>query len=69
MGSRPLAIALDAIADGSVDREAVSRTGRATRDRSSALGTYSLDENGLTTTADYGRLAVVGHQLVWDLAY
>ena len=68
-GFEAMAIALDAIADGSVDREAVSRTGRATRDRSSALGTYSLDENGLTTTADYGRLAVVGHQLVWDLAY
>lgn len=66
-GFEAMALALDAIGDGSSDREGVSRSGRATRDRQSANGTYSLDENGLTTTADYGRLAVVDGQLVWDL--
>jgi ABC-type branched-subunit amino acid transport system substrate-binding protein len=66
-GFEAMALALDAIAEGSGDRDAVARAGRATRVRESPFGNYSLDENGLTTTAEYGRLAVVGHQLVWDL--
>jgi ABC-type branched-subunit amino acid transport system substrate-binding protein len=66
-GFEAMALALDAVAEGSGDREAVARAGRATRDRESPFGTYSLDENGLTTTTEYGRLAIVGHQLVWDL--
>ena len=67
-GFEAKAVGLEAIDDRRRDREAVVRAARATRDRESALGTYSLDESGLTTTADYGRLAIVGHQLVWDLA-
>jgi ABC-type branched-subunit amino acid transport system substrate-binding protein len=66
-GFEAMALALDAIAEGSGDREAVARAGRATRDRESPFGSYSLDENGLTKTTEYGRLAVVERQLVWDL--
>jgi branched-chain amino acid transport system substrate-binding protein len=67
-GFEAMALALDSIAVGDGEREAVTRAARATRDRPSPLGTYSLDENGLTTSADYGRLAVIDRQLVWDLA-
>jgi ABC-type branched-subunit amino acid transport system substrate-binding protein len=66
-GFEAMALALDAVAEGAGDREAVARAGRATRDRESPFGRYSLDENGLTTTTEYGRLAVVDRQLVWDL--
>jgi branched-chain amino acid transport system substrate-binding protein len=62
-----MALALHAIGEGSRGREAVARAARATRDRESALGTYSMDENGLTTMTDYGRLAVVEHQLAWNV--
>jgi len=43
-----------------------ARCTRHARSRS-PLGTYSLDENGLTTMAEYGRLAVIGHELAWDV--
>jgi hypothetical protein len=66
-GFEAMALALDSIAEGDGDREAVTRAARATRDRRSPLGTYSLDENGLTTMAEYGRLAVIGHELAWDV--
>ena len=66
-GFEAMALVLDAIGDGSGSRDAVARAGRATRERLSAIGRYSLDEDGLTTTADYGRLAVVGRELVWDV--
>jgi hypothetical protein len=39
---------------------------RATKDRDSILGRYSIDEDGHTTTKAYGRLAVVYGALVWD---
>jgi branched-chain amino acid transport system substrate-binding protein len=61
-----MALALESIAAGGGDREAVTRAARATRARRSPLGTYSLDENGLTTNAEYGVLAIVDGQLVWD---
>ena len=41
-------------------------TVRATRDRDSILGRYSLDEHGHTTCTDYGRYAVADGELVWD---
>ena len=66
-GFEAMALALDAIAEGEGDRAAVVGAARATRDRESPLGSYSLDEDGLTTTTNYGRLAVVDRQLVWDL--
>jgi branched-chain amino acid transport system substrate-binding protein len=67
-GFEAMALALDSIAaEADSAREAVTRTARATRDRRSPLGTYSLDEDGLTTTMEYGRFAVIARQLAWDL--
>jgi hypothetical protein len=48
------------------DRVGTAAVARATRDRDSLLGRYSIDEEGHTTTSDYGRLAVVDGALVWD---
>jgi branched-chain amino acid transport system substrate-binding protein len=47
------------------DRAATVAAARATHDRDSVLGRYSLDADGLTTTTAYGELAVVGGELVW----
>jgi branched-chain amino acid transport system substrate-binding protein len=38
----------------------------ATKDRSSVLGTYSIDENGDTTLTDYGIYSVKDGELVFD---
>jgi branched-chain amino acid transport system substrate-binding protein len=65
-GFEAMALALDAIAAGGGDRAATVRAARSTRDRDSVLGRYSIDGEGHTTTAAYGRLAVVAGQLVWD---
>jgi branched-chain amino acid transport system substrate-binding protein len=65
-GFEAMALILDAIAAGGGDRAAVARLARATRDRDSVLGRYSIDAEGHTTTTHYGRLAVVGGELVWD---
>jgi hypothetical protein len=43
------------------------RAARATRDRDSVIGRYSIDEHGHTTSKAYGRLAVADGDLVWDL--
>ena len=64
-GYEALALALDAIAAGGGDREQITRAARATRDRTSVIGEYSLDDDGRTTTSAYGELAVVGSRLVW----
>jgi branched-chain amino acid transport system substrate-binding protein len=66
-GFEAMALVLDALAAGS-DRAAVTRLARSTRDRDSILGRYSIDAEGHTTTTAYGRLAVVGGELVWDNA-
>jgi branched-chain amino acid transport system substrate-binding protein len=47
------------------DRAATVAAARATRDRDSILGRYSLDADGHTTTTDYGVVAVVGGELAW----
>jgi branched-chain amino acid transport system substrate-binding protein len=65
-GFEAMALILDAIARAGVDRAAIVRTARTIRDRDSILGRYSIDDRGHTTTTAYGRLAVVGGQLVWD---
>jgi hypothetical protein len=65
-GYEAMALALDAIREVGHDRVAVTAAARATRDRDSVLGRYSLDEDGLTTTEAYGRMAVVSGRLVWD---
>jgi branched-chain amino acid transport system substrate-binding protein len=66
-GLEAMALALDSIRAGGAEREAVTAAARATRHRDSALGRYSLDEKGLTTTSAYGRMAIVSRQLVWDV--
>jgi branched-chain amino acid transport system substrate-binding protein len=66
-GLEAMTLAQDSIAAGNGERAEVVRTARVTRDRQSLLGTYSLDDEGLTTTTAYGRLAIVSRQLVWDL--
>ena len=66
-GYEAMALALDAVATGDGDRAATVRAARSTRDRASILGRYSIDEDGHTTNQAYGRLAVVGGELVWDL--
>ena len=65
-GFEAMALVLDAIDAGQGDREGIVRAARATRDRDSILGRYSLDVDGHTTTTAYGRLAVAGGELVWD---
>jgi branched-chain amino acid transport system substrate-binding protein len=67
-GFEAMALVLDAIAPRSADRESVVRTVRATRDRDSVLGRYSIDADGHTTSTAYGRLAVAHGELVWDRA-
>jgi hypothetical protein len=64
-----MALILDAIAEGSGEREASVRAAQATADRDSILGRYSLDADGHTTTTAYGQLAVVdGWSALEDVA-
>lgn len=67
-GYEAMALILDAIAAGGGDRAATARAARAARDRDSVLGRYSIDAEGHTTSTAYGRMAVVGGALVWDVA-
>jgi branched-chain amino acid transport system substrate-binding protein len=53
-GYEAMALALDALARGGNTRAGAITALFATRDRASVLGTYSIDENGDTTLADYG---------------
>lgn len=66
-GYEAMALVLDAIAAGNGDRAATARAARATRDRDSVLGRYSVDAEGHTTSTAYGRLVVVDGALVWDV--
>jgi branched-chain amino acid transport system substrate-binding protein len=63
-GFEAMALIVDAVTEGGGDREATVRAARATADRDSILGRYSLDAEGHTTTTAYGRLAVVDGELV-----
>ena len=69
-GYEAMRLTLDAIeraaAEGDVDRQAVTEQLFATKDRESALGTYSIDENGDTTLTDYGSYGIEGGKLVFD---
>jgi branched-chain amino acid transport system substrate-binding protein len=65
-GFEAMALILDAIQEGGDDRAAVARIARATKDRDSVLGRYSIDEHGHTTSTAYGRFAVAGGEIVWD---
>ena len=69
-GFESMSLTLDAIkraaAEGKVDKAAVIDQLFATKDRSSVLGTYSIDENGDTTLTDYGSYRIDNGQLVFD---
>jgi branched-chain amino acid transport system substrate-binding protein len=67
-GYEAMALVLDALAAGDGERTAIARAARATRDRDSVLGRYSIDAEGHTTSTAYGRLAVVDGVLAWDVA-
>ncbi len=67
-GYEAAALILDAVAAAGGNRLGVIEAARRTRDRDSALGRYSIDENGLTTAPADGRLAVVDGEIVWDRA-
>jgi branched-chain amino acid transport system substrate-binding protein len=66
-GLEAMTLALDSMRTGGTDRERVADSARAMRDRDSVLGRYSLDQDGLTTTSAYGRMAIISRRLVWDL--
>ena len=66
-GYEAMRLALDAIERaGSSDKEAIVKALFATKDRSSVLGAYSIDENGDTTLTDYGVYSVDGGELKFD---
>lgn len=67
-GYEAAALILDAIAAAGGDRAGIVATARATRDRDSALGRYSIDAEGLTTAAADGVLAIVEGEIVWERA-
>jgi branched-chain amino acid transport system substrate-binding protein len=64
-GYEAMALIQDSLAAAG-DRGGVVRAARAARDRDSVIGRYSVDADGHTTSTAYGRLAVVGGELVWD---
>jgi branched-chain amino acid transport system substrate-binding protein len=55
-------------AEDCADRQAVIDGFFGIENRESALGTYSIDENGDTTLSDYGGYRVEGGKLVFDRA-
>jgi len=67
-GHEAAALILDAVAAAGGNRLGVIEAARRTRDRDSALGRYSIGENGLTTGPADGRLAVMDGEVVWDRA-
>jgi branched-chain amino acid transport system substrate-binding protein len=66
-GLEAISLILDAVTAGGGDRAGTVAAARATRARRSPLGRYSIDADGLTTTTAYGRLAIAGGKLVWDV--
>ena len=67
-GYEAAALILGAIAEAGGDRAGITAAARATRDRDSALGRYSIDPEGLTTAPADGVLAVVDGEIVWERA-
>jgi branched-chain amino acid transport system substrate-binding protein len=63
-GYEAMRLALDAIErSGSGNKEDIVKALFETKDRSSVLGTYSIDENGDTTLTDYGIYTIEGGEL------
>ncbi len=66
-GYEAMRLALDAIErSGTGAKEDVIAALFDTKDRSSVLGTYSIDENGDTTLTDYGVYTIDGGELTFD---
>jgi branched-chain amino acid transport system substrate-binding protein len=66
-GYEAMRLALDAIErSGSGAKEEVLAALFDTQDRSSVLGTYSIDENGDTTLTDYGIYKIENGELIFD---
>ena len=66
-GYEAMQLALDAIKrSGTGSKEDVLKAIFDTKDRSSVLGTYSINENGDTTLTDYGVYSIEDGELVFD---
>jgi branched-chain amino acid transport system substrate-binding protein len=66
-GYEAMRLALDAIErSGTGNKEDIIKALFETQDRSSVLGTYSIDENGDTTLTDYGVYTIDGGELTFD---
>ena len=72
-GYEAMSVVLDAIeragdkADASPEgRRAVVDAFFATKDRSSVIGTYDIDENGDTTLSDYGGYRIEGGEMIFN---
>jgi branched-chain amino acid transport system substrate-binding protein len=66
-GYEAASLAVDAIKRAnSADRAEILKAIFATKDRSSVLGTYSIDSNGDTTLTDYGVYSVANGNLKFD---
>jgi branched-chain amino acid transport system substrate-binding protein len=66
-GYEAMRLALDAIErSGTGNKEDIVAALFDTKDRSSVLGTYSIDENGDTTLTDYGIYSIDGGELTFD---
>jgi branched-chain amino acid transport system substrate-binding protein len=69
-GYEAMALMLDAIkranAKGALTKQAVVDAVFSTKNRSSVLGTYSIDQNGDTSLTDYGIYKIAAGKLVFD---
>src|SRR4029079_2471784 len=66
-GYESMKLALDAIErSGTGEKADIKKALFETKDRSSVLGTYSIDENGDTTLTDYGAYSVKDGELTFD---
>ena len=66
-GYEAMRLAIDAIERSQTgEKEDIVKALFATKDRSSVLGTYSIDENGDTTLTDYGVYTIDGGELKFD---
>jgi len=66
-GYEAMRLAIDAIERSETGKkEDIVKALFATKDRSSVLGTYSIDENGDTTLTDYGVYSIEGGELKFE---
>jgi branched-chain amino acid transport system substrate-binding protein len=66
-GYEAMRLVLDAVERaGSANKEDILKALFDTKDRSSVLGTYSIDENGDTTLTDYGIYTIEDGELTFD---